>query len=114
MLSSLRTSLFRFIPTLSANSNLIRPIASTSTFRSFATESSNNSGSRDSGTVKWFDASKGFGFITKANGEDVFVHFSAIKGSGYRSLQEGQKVEFRIGTGERSNKPTALDVEIKQ
>ena len=46
------------------------------------------------GTVKWFNASKGFGFITKENGEDVFVHFTAIQGEGYRTLVEGQKVEF--------------------
>jgi len=48
------------------------------------------------GTVKWFNSSKGYGFIAREGGEDVFVHFSAIQGEGYRNLEEGQKVEFTI------------------
>lgn len=51
------------------------------------------------GTVKWFNASKGYGFIGQENGEDVFVHFSAIKADGYRRLEKGQKVEFSIEQG---------------
>jgi CspA family cold shock protein len=51
------------------------------------------------GTVKWFNASKGYGFIEREGGPDVFVHFSAIEADGYRSLQEGQKVEFSIEQG---------------
>ena len=51
------------------------------------------------GTVKWFNNGKGYGFIAREGGEDVFVHFSAIQGDGYRSLEEGQKVEFAIETG---------------
>jgi len=53
------------------------------------------------GTVKWFNAEKGFGFISVEGGEDVFVHFSAITGDGYRSLEEGQSVEFDITEGAR-------------
>lgn len=53
------------------------------------------------GTVKWFNADKGFGFIEKENGEDVFVHFSAIQSTGYRSLNEGQRVEFEVEKGPR-------------
>jgi CspA family cold shock protein len=49
--------------------------------------------------VKWFNASKGFGFIQRQSGEDVFVHFSAIQGEGYRSLNEGQAVEFEVASG---------------
>ena len=53
------------------------------------------------GTVKWFNADKGYGFIAVEGGPDVFVHFSAITGDGYRSLQEGQKVEFDITQGQK-------------
>ena len=51
------------------------------------------------GTVKWFNDGKGYGFIAREGGDDVFVHFSAIQGNGFRSLQEGQKVEFTIQQG---------------
>ena len=51
------------------------------------------------GTVKWFNGTKGFGFIEREGGPDVFVHFSAIKGEGFKNLQEGQKVEFTIEKG---------------
>lgn len=54
---------------------------------------------RVTGTVKWFNASKGYGFIERQDGPDVFVHFSAISGEGFRSLQEGQRVEFTIENG---------------
>jgi cold shock protein len=54
---------------------------------------------RETGTVKWFNASKGYGFIGRENGPDVFVHYTAIVSDGYRSLQEGQKVEFSIEKG---------------
>jgi CspA family cold shock protein len=53
------------------------------------------------GTVKWFNADKGFGFIERAGGDDVFVHFSAIHGSGYRSLEDGQRVEFDVAPGRK-------------
>ena len=53
----------------------------------------------EQGIVKWFNESKGYGFIQRASGEDVFVHFSAIKGDGYRTLQEGASVEFEVESG---------------
>jgi CspA family cold shock protein len=53
------------------------------------------------GTVKFFSAEKGFGFISREQGDDVFVHFSAIQGSGYRSLEEGQRVEFDTAPGRK-------------
>jgi len=55
--------------------------------------------SREQGTVKWFNAAKGYGFIQRKSGEDVFVHFSAIEMDGYKSLSEGQTVEFEVREG---------------
>ncbi len=53
------------------------------------------------GTVKWFNAEKGYGFISREQGGDVFVHFSAIQGTGYKSLEEGQNVEFDVTQGQK-------------
>ncbi len=66
------------------------------------------SNERITGTVKWFNSQKGFGFIEHANGPDVFVHFSAILGSGYRELIEGESVEFVIVDGPKG--PQAAEV----
>jgi CspA family cold shock protein len=60
------------------------------------------------GTVKWFNAEKGYGFISTEGGEDVFVHFSAIQGEGFKTLDEGQEVEFEITEGNRG--PQAANV----
>jgi CspA family cold shock protein len=60
------------------------------------------------GTVKWFNESKGFGFIEQQSGPDVFAHFSAISGSGFKTLAEGQSVEFRITQGQKG--PQAEDI----
>ena len=62
------------------------------------------------GTVKWFNGDKGYSFIAAEGGPDVFVHFSAITGSGYRSLEEGQKVEFDITQGQKG--PQAENVKV--
>ena len=62
----------------------------------------------EKGTVKWFNSAKGYGFISSASGEDVFVHFSAIQGDGYKSLEEGQEVEFETTQGEKG--PKAINV----
>lgn len=61
------------------------------------------------GTVKWFDDDKGFGFIEREDGEDAFVHYSEISGDGYKSLEEGQEVSFELEEGEKG--PKALNVE---
>jgi cold shock protein len=55
------------------------------------------------GTVKFFNAEKGYGFISREGGDDVFVHFSAIEGTGYKSLEEGQRVEFDVGSGQQGD-----------
>ena len=54
---------------------------------------------KETGTVKWFNDAKGYGFISREAGEDVFVHFSAVEGAGFRSLHEGQQVEFAVEQG---------------
>jgi len=63
---------------------------------------------RETGVVKWFNSAKGFGFITREGKEDVFVHYSGIRGEGYRTLEEGQRVEFVVAQGDRG--PQAQDV----
>ena len=63
---------------------------------------------RIQGTIKWFNAEKGFGFITREGGPDVFVHYSAIQGSGYRSLDEGQRVEFTLEQGPKGPQATSV------
>ncbi len=65
---------------------------------------------RETGTVKWFNAEKGYGFIAREDGGDVFVHYSEIRSSGFRSLEEGQKVEFAVTQGQKG--PQAQEVEI--
>ncbi len=65
---------------------------------------------RITGTVKWFNAGKGFGFITREGGPDVFVHYSALQGDGFKSLEEGQKVEFNVEQGPKG--PQASNVSI--
>jgi CspA family cold shock protein len=65
---------------------------------------------RENGTVKWFNGAKGYGFIERASGEDIFVHFSAIVAEGFRSLKEGQKVEFTVAASEKG--PQAQDVSV--
>jgi len=62
------------------------------------------------GTVKWFNDSKGFGFIESENGEDVFVHFSAIQSEGFKTLKEGQKVQFEVVEGQKG--PAAENVTL--
>jgi CspA family cold shock protein len=68
----------------------------------------NTMSERITGTVKWFNGDKGFGFIEREGGKDVFVHFSAIQGAGFRNLQEGQKVEFDVEQGPKG--PQASNV----
>jgi CspA family cold shock protein len=63
---------------------------------------------RETGTVKWFDSAKGYGFIERESGDDVFVHYSAILGVGFRNLEEGQRVEFTVEEGEKG--PQAASV----
>ena len=67
---------------------------------------------REKGTVKWFNEAKGYGFIQRSNGSDVFVHFSAIQGDGYRTLEEGVEVEFELEEGPKG--PKALNVTVGQ
>lgn len=63
---------------------------------------------RMNGTVKWFNGAKGYGFIARESGDDVFVHYSSIQGGGYRNLEEGQQVEFEVEQGPKG--PQAVNV----
>lgn len=63
---------------------------------------------RITGTVKWFNGQKGYGFISREGGDDVFVHYSSIRGSGFRNLMEGEQVEFAVEAGPKG--PQAVDV----
>ena len=65
---------------------------------------------RVKGTVKWFNSAKGYGFISREGGEDVFVHYQSIVGEGYRTLEEGQTVEFTVGEGQKG--PQAQEVKV--
>jgi CspA family cold shock protein len=81
-----------------------------------AEQSFNNSHSIESkrsavmaqGTVKWFNSEKGYGFISQESGPDLFVHYSEIDGAGFRSLDEGQRVEFELGQGQKGPQATAV------
>ena len=65
---------------------------------------------RETGTVKWFDNAKGYGFVVREDQEDVFVHYSGIRGEGYRTLEEGQQVEFSLVQGDKG--PQAQDIVV--
>jgi cold shock protein len=90
-------------PALSAPPSTIRgprrdlPAEVQQSQRDFNTKEHSNT--METGTVKWFNDAKGYGFISRQNGEDVFVHFSAIQSNGFRSLQEGQQVQFDVVKG---------------
>jgi CspA family cold shock protein len=64
----------------------------------------------EKGTVKWFNAAKGFGFISRTGGEDVFVHFNAISGDGYKTLNEGDAVEFEVEKGPKGLQASNVSV----
>ena len=100
--SLLMTAGYAKLWAISFISILIASILSAKT--STSTSASSNveiSGDQERGTVKWFNAAKGFGFITRENGEDVFVHFRSIQGKGHRSLGEGQAVIFSVTEGDK-------------
>lgn len=67
----------------------------------YASYENGSQSSRETGSVKWFNANKGFGFITRDSGDDVFVHFRSIRGDGHRVLRDGQRVEFEVTEGEK-------------
>jgi cold shock protein len=69
-----------------------------------------NMSERTRGTVKWFNADKGYGFITQNNGPDLFVHYSEIQGRGFRSLNEGDVVEFEVTEGKKGKQASAVTV----
>jgi CspA family cold shock protein len=68
----------------------------------------------ETGVVKWFNAEKGYGFIAREGGPDVFVHYSAINSKGFRKLEEGQRVSFQVEAGKAGKGPQAINVTILQ
>jgi CspA family cold shock protein len=76
----------------------------------FCHKEANKMSERITGTVKWFNGSKGYGFIAREGGPDVFVHYSAIQGEGFKNLDEGQKVEFTVEQGNKG--PQATNVTL--
>ena len=64
---------------------------------------------RENGTVKWFDAKKGFGFVARQSGEDLFVHFRSIQGAGFKTLKDGQQVSFVVGNGPKGLSATEVE-----
>ena len=92
-----------FISILLASFIAVKTVSSTS-----STSRTVIKNGQERGTVKWFNAAKGFGFITRENGEDIFVHFRSIQGKGHRSLGEGQAVIFSVTDGEKGLQ--AIDV----
>lgn len=87
-----------------SNKKAVRPAAKVREKATPAADSHNTvvaEGPRESGQVKWFNASKGFGFITRDTGEDIFVHFRSIRGDGHRVLKDGQRVEFSVSMGDK-------------
>lgn len=62
----------------------------------------------ETGTVKWFNSSKGYGFISREEGKDVFVHYKSIEGEGYKTLEEGDKVQFEVGEGPKGPQATKV------
>jgi CspA family cold shock protein len=82
-----------------ASGSAIALPASVPPLQKLRNSSKRNTAPMEQGTVKWFNDAKGFGFISRQNGEDVFVHFSAIQSNGFRSLKEGQAVQFNVVKG---------------
>jgi CspA family cold shock protein len=86
----------------------IKPSVSTPSNKSVGKSASRKG--REIGTVKWFNVSKGYGFVTRASGEEIFVHFRSISGNGRKVLREGQQIEFSVVDGDKG--PQAEDVDI--
>jgi cold shock protein len=104
------TLVFRFVTTRGVRESIRIPFFAfgAPTLRSYAflEYEKEHRQMKEKGTVKWFNAAKGYGFIQRENGEDVFVHFSAIQTEGYRSLDEGARVEFEVTKGPKGLQAT--------
>ena len=104
------TVITALLPSATASPVVSKPAAGGSSSRPATTKATSVSdGDREFGTVKWFNVSKGFGFITKDDGEEIFVHFRSIRGEGRRGLRDGQSVSFVVAQSDKG--PQAEDVE---
>jgi CspA family cold shock protein len=94
-------SLVRRVATASTQRVCVVRASAVRFFSDAPAESSSEGGAREQGTVKWFSKEKGFGFISRGDGTDVFVHFTNLRGSGFRTLEEGQAVDFTVAAGKK-------------
>jgi CspA family cold shock protein len=107
--TALLTSLSRSTAVASSSSASSNSSSSSKSSASPARTENSGDADREEGEVKWFNVSKGFGFITKDDGEEIFVHFRSIRGDGRRSLKDGQRVSFHVADSDKG--PQAEDVE---
>ncbi|MCO4785137.1 Major cold shock protein CspA [Marinomonas gallaica] len=99
-----------YLGTVLSQSSAATTDDTSSTFESDDATSEEEDDDREIGTVKWFNSSKGFGFLTMENGDDVFVHYRAIRGRGRRFLIEGQKVRFTVTEGEKGKQAENVSI----
>ncbi len=109
-IATVATALLAAINTGSAGAAAAKPAAATRSTAKHTNRTPRTEAGREQGQVKWFNVSKGFGFITKDDGEEIFVHFRSIRGGGRRGLRDGQRVSFVVAQSDKG--PQAEDVEV--
>lgn len=109
-IATVATALLAALNTGNAGAAAARPVSAATSTNKQASRNTRTEAGREQGQVKWFNVSKGFGFITKDDGEEIFVHFRSIRGGGRRGLRDGQRVSFVVAQSDKG--PQAEDVEV--